>query len=106
MTTPLTGITSALPSIGSTTGTTGASATSKTLANGSGFGDVLKAKLEDLNASQVAGQDATKQLATGKVDDIAQTMLRIEEANVSLQLATQIRNKAVEAYQEILRMQV
>lgn len=33
-------------------------------------------------------------------------MLRIEQANVSLQMATQVRNKVIEAYQEVLRMQM
>ena len=49
---------------------------------------------------------ATEDMATGRVDDVAQTMMRIEQANVSLQMATQVRNKVIEAYQEVLRMQM
>lgn len=71
-----------------------------------GFGDVLKQKLTELNDSQLSADSAAQDMATGKVEDVAQTMMRIEHANMSLSLATSIRNKAVEAYQDILRMQV
>lgn len=70
------------------------------------FASVLKAKLTDLNAQQSDAASASEDMATGRVDDVAQTMLRIEQANVSLQMATQVRNKVIEAYQEVLRMQM
>ena len=72
----------------------------------SGFGDILKTKLGELNATQADSSKAMTEIATGRVDDVAQTMMRIEQANVQLQMATQFRNKVVEAYQEILRMQM
>jgi len=70
------------------------------------FSAVLKDKLGALNAQQVDAGKASEDVATGRVDDIAQSMLRIEQANVSLQMATQVRNKVIESYQEILRMQM
>ena len=70
------------------------------------FASVLKSKLTDLNAQQADAGKASEDMATGRVDDVAQTMLRIEQANVSLQMATQVRNKVIEAYTEILRMQM
>lgn len=70
------------------------------------FASVLKSKLTDLNAQQADAGKASEDMATGRVDDVAQTMLRIEQANVSLQMATQVRNKVIEAYQEVLRMQM
>ena len=70
------------------------------------FAAVLKDKLTTLNAQQADSAAATQDMATGRVDDIAQTMLRIEQANVTMQLATTVRNKAIEAYQEVLRMQM
>lgn len=76
-------------------------------AAGSGsFAGVLKSKLTELNAQQGDAARASQDMAVGKVDDVAQTMLRIEQANVSLQMATQVRNKVIEAYQEVLRMQM
>lgn len=75
-------------------------------AEGGGFAGVLKSKLVELNTQQADAAQATQDMATGRVDDIAQTMLRIEQASVSLQMATQVRNKVIEAYQEVLRMQI
>jgi flagellar hook-basal body complex protein FliE len=75
-------------------------------AAGGSFAGVLKSKLADLNAQQADSAKATQDMATGRVDDIAQTMLRIEQASVSMQMATQVRNKVIEAYQEVLRMQM
>ena len=70
------------------------------------FGAILKDKLTALNAQQADSAAASQSVATGQVDDIAQTMLRIEQASVSLQMATQARNKVIESYQEIMRMQM
>lgn len=84
-------------------GTGGASEAPKAA---SGFGDMLRTKLEDLTKTQVAGETAATDLAAGRADDVAQTMIKVEQANISLQMATQMRNKVIEAYQEILRMQV
>ena len=74
--------------------------------NAASFASVLKSKLTDLNAQQADSASAMQDMATGRVDDVAQTMLRIEQASVSLQMATQVRNKVIEAYQEVLRMQM
>ncbi|MCW2956690.1 MAG: flagellar hook-basal body protein FliE [Thermoleophilia bacterium] len=74
--------------------------------DGGGFAGILKGKLAELNASQKDSAAATQSIATGTVDDVAQTMMRIEQASVSMQMATQVRNKVLEAYQEVLRMQM
>lgn len=74
--------------------------------NGVDFAAVLKDKLTTLNAQQKDSAVATQDVATGRVDDIAQSLLRMEQASVSLQMATQVRNKVIESYQEILRMQM
>lgn len=70
------------------------------------FGEVLRGKLDSLAESQATADIASQQIATGDVEDLARNMMQVEQANVSLQLATQLRNKAIEAYQEILRMQI
>lgn len=75
-------------------------------AGGSSFADLLANKLEGLNQQQKASGELTQDLAAGRVDDIAQTMMRLEEASISLRMATQVRNKAIDAYQEVLRMQI
>lgn len=102
-----------MPSFGGVGGAKGAGAGAGTTATdgtgaagGSSFADLLANKVEGLNRQQNASGEMTQDLAAGRVDDIAQTMMRIEEASVSLRMATQVRNKAIDAYQEVLRMQI
>jgi flagellar hook-basal body complex protein FliE len=73
---------------------------------GPGFGAVLGRALGEVNELQLRGREAAIQLATGRAPDLAATLLAIEKANVSFQFAVQIRNKLLEAYQEIMRMPV
>ena len=61
--------------------------------------------MEEVNQLQKEADKAIEALATGETKDISQTMIAIEKANVSFQLMTQVRNRLVEAYQEVLRMQ-
>lgn len=70
------------------------------------FGDLLQQKLAELNNLQQQADALTTGYLAGKVEDVHQVMLALEEADLSLQLAMQVRNKAVEAYQEISRMQI
>ncbi len=70
------------------------------------FIDTLGNAINEINRLQKNADDATTKLALGEPIDIHTVMLAAEEANLSLQLAIQVRNKLVEAYQEIMRMQV
>lgn len=70
------------------------------------FKDLLKGALQDLNASQLNGTNAMKELATGEAKNLHEVVLAMEQAGLTLQYAVQIRNKMLEAYQEIIRMQV
>jgi flagellar hook-basal body complex protein FliE len=71
-----------------------------------GFGDTLKNAVAAVNDMQQKATDATVALASGQPIDSAQALVTIEKANVSFQFAVQIRNKLLEAYQEIMRMTV
>lgn len=71
-----------------------------------GFGDTLTRAVSAVNDMQRDAADATNALAAGKPIDTAQALVTIEKANVSFQFAVQIRNKLLEAYQEIMRMTV
>lgn len=71
-----------------------------------GFGEYFTEALQNVNDLQLKGQQANIDLAAGRVEDISQVVIATEKASIALQLTTQIRNKAVEAYQEIMRMQV
>jgi len=73
---------------------------------GEGFSDTLTRAVAAVNDMQLDARDAAVSLATGSGADSAQAFVAIEKANVSFQFALQIRNKLLEAYQEIMRMTV
>ena len=75
-------------------------------AGGGGFGRALADEIARLDASQVDAAQKSQQLATGQAQDVSSVVIAVEKASLEVQLATQIRNKVVEAYQEIFRMQV
>jgi flagellar hook-basal body complex protein FliE len=83
-----------------------AGAATQTTAAGESFGDLLARALDDLNGAQQAADAGAVQLAAGAPVDLHQVMIGMEHANLSLGLALQVRNKLVEAYQEISRMPV
>ena len=75
-------------------------------AEGSGFGDLLGSSLQALSASQQDAADAAQALATGQGSDPTAVVMAVERAQLSMQLASQIRTKAVEAAQDIFHTQV
>ena len=70
------------------------------------FSEILAKSIEEVNKLQKQADNAIEKLATGEEKDIAQAMIAMEKANLSFQLMTQMRNKIVEAYEEIMRMPV
>jgi flagellar hook-basal body complex protein FliE len=72
----------------------------------SGFLDMLKEKLSEVNDKQIEAESITQKFIKGEEEDIHNVMLSTEEAKLSLELAVQIRNKLVDAYQEFNRMQI
>jgi flagellar hook-basal body complex protein FliE len=73
---------------------------------GASFGQVLKDSLKQVNALQHDADDAIQSLATGGTATLHDTMLAVQKAELSFKLMMQVRNKIVEAYQEVLRMTV
>lgn len=71
-----------------------------------GFGDFLKEKLANVNEKQINAENTTEKFIKGDEVDIHKVMLDSEEAKMSLELAVQIRNKFIEAYQELSRTQL
>ena len=70
------------------------------------FSDVLKESLDKINEKQIVADKSTEAFIKGEDIDISEVMLAGAEASASLQFAVQVRNKLVEAYQEISRMQL
>jgi flagellar hook-basal body complex protein FliE len=70
------------------------------------FGSYLKDAINNVNEAQHTSDKMTEKLINGENVDLHQVMIASEKASVSLQATLQIRNKVIEAYQEIMRMQV
>ncbi|UCZ55330.1 flagellar hook-basal body complex protein FliE [Bacillus shivajii] len=66
----------------------------------------LNDAIKDVNQAQVTSQKMTGKLARGENVDLHDVMIAGQKASISLQTTVEVRNKAVEAYQEIMRMQV
>lgn len=73
---------------------------------GTGFGDMLKQHLDEVNDLQREADMAVRDLITGETDNVHQVLSAITEADLSFRLMMQVRNKLVDAYKEIMRMQV
>ena len=71
-----------------------------------GFGSMLTGAISSLNQSQNTAASDSVALATGKASDVTSVVSDVEKANLEMQLAVQVRNKAVDAYEEIMRMQI
>lgn len=68
------------------------------------FTNYLKDALNQVNQDQLKSEALNKALATGEVQDLHEVMIASQQSMLSLQLTIQVRNKVVEAYQEIMRM--
>lgn len=70
------------------------------------FASALKEAMGELNETQVQGYNAMQGIATGEVKNLQEAVQKIEEAELSLKLALEVKNKAIGAYKEVMRMQV
>ncbi len=70
------------------------------------FGTFLKDALGRVNASQLEAESLVHDFAVGRDVELHEVVLAMEKADLALQLTIQIKNKVIEAYQELMRMQV
>ena len=75
-------------------------------APGGGFGSFLAGKIGELDALQGQAAQSAQALATGQASDPSAVVMAVEKARLSMQLASQIRTKAVEAVNDIFHTQV
>ena len=75
-------------------------------ANGPTFGQYLQDALSEVNKAQLHAGDMSARFAAGEPLDIHQVMIASQEASVALNLAIQVRNKLVDGYQELMRVNV
>lgn len=74
--------------------------------NNASFKDYLKEALNKVNELQINADNYKKLLATGEVENLHDVTIAAEKANIGLLFITSVRNKVVEAYREIMRMQI
>lgn len=70
------------------------------------FGEIFTQGLNQVNRSLVATQTDLQRLATGEARDLHQVMIKLEESRLSFQLMMQVRNRLLEAYQDVMKMQI
>jgi flagellar hook-basal body complex protein FliE len=70
------------------------------------FGNLLGRMVQDVNAKQLAAGQSVQGMMSGQAVSLHQTVIAMEEASVSFQLMVEVRNKLLESYQELMRMQI
>jgi flagellar hook-basal body complex protein FliE len=70
------------------------------------FGDAVRGAIEKIEQSQQSADAEIVRSVTGESPDLHRTVVALQTADLSFQLALQIRNKVINAYEEIMRMQV
>ena len=83
-----------------------APAASPTRQAGAAFGDILQSLVGATDAQQQQADQAVQTLHGGGEKNLHEAMIAMEQADISLRYLVQVRNKAIEAYQEIMRMQL
>jgi flagellar hook-basal body complex protein FliE len=75
-------------------------------APGAGFSHMLDGLIASVDAKQTQSDAITKQVLLGGTDQLHQSVIAMQEATTALSLMVQVRNKLVESYQELMRLQV
>ncbi len=74
--------------------------------NGSDFLSILKETINSVNQDQIQADQAMGSIATGTVKDLHQAAIAINKAELSMKMMLEVRNKALNAYKEILKTQM
>ncbi|MGI5169946.1 flagellar hook-basal body complex protein FliE [Spirillospora sp. CA-253888] len=95
----------AIGALGAVTGPVGPSLGGTAAAGGTGFADMLAQGLDGLQATQAKADALGVQAATGSLTDVHDYMIASTQAALATQLTVAVRDKAVNAFNEIMRMQ-
>lgn len=88
------------------TGATGATSGAQSASGSNGFSNVLGQGLESLQSTQATADNLSVQAATGTLTNAHDLMIATTQAQLATQLTVALRNKAVDAFNEIMRMQI
>ncbi len=70
----------------------------------SSFGDMFSSFLKDVNSMQIKADQSIQKMVTGEIKDVHQVMLAVDEAKVAFNLLLEIRNKTMDAYNQVMQM--
>jgi flagellar hook-basal body complex protein FliE len=71
-----------------------------------GFSQLVTQGLTQVNEKLLANQTSLQRLATGDTQNVHQVMIQLEESRLSFQLMMQVRGRLLEAYQDVMKMQI
>ena len=74
--------------------------------NGSGFEELLKKEIDSTNNMLEKAEKTEAAIATGQVKDLAQAAITIQKAEMKMKMMLEVRNKAINAYKELLKTQM
>lgn len=74
--------------------------------SGTGFGEVLKASIETVNSGMEEARLLSEGLISGEHGNIHETMIAMEKSSITFRLMTRVQQKAIEAYQDTMRIQL
>lgn len=80
------------------------SSSEKNTNNGASFDNILMKSLKEVNSAQISANNAVNSLVAGKTENIHETMIQMQKASISFQMMMEVRNKLVDAYNEIIKM--
>ena len=112
MTSPIGGISALFPSagLGATSAVSGTAATTAAQGaqstSGTDFASVLASSMDQLQSTQATADNLATQAATGDLRDVHDYMIASNEASLATEMVVAIKNQAVSAFNEIMRMQV
>jgi len=78
----------------------------KTNKAGGSFEDLLKKEINDTNNKLDSAKQAETDMATGDVKDLAKASITIQKAELKMKMMLEVRNKAINAYKELLKTQI
>lgn len=71
-----------------------------------GFGEIIKETISKTVAAESQSDKAIEGLVSGQAKNLHEVMISVEKADISLKMLVQFRNKAMQAYEEIMRLQI
>ena len=99
-----------LPALQKSTAAAEAAPSGKTAASGSaggaGFSNFIERAIGEVDSKLQAAEGEKTKVLTGETNNLHQAVIAMQEANVAFSLMVEVRNKLVEGYQELMRMQV